>query len=545
MATRWTADNLTHLEGLTPAEIHAELDATLFWLPCAAPAYPFHEEFCDFREHLLSNPRSLRARYPKVGAAVRTWVRLPHTKDLFMASLRMHPCNMTLRNMLAPAGPQLAVPVLARPWAVPGGLVAGARDATTASPNVPDMLSDAVSYGCHACIQALDDIMVLPLDPATISYMSYTECGVSLLMIAQLAFVGHNISEDECNNVIDILRRTNGLGSQLWNRAWYTHFGLPTAGPLVPPLSALNILQDAVMSLPSKSIEMLSEWHEDGSVIAPDPLMAGYMGPSLLYECCKRASIRIAEWLKRHATALGHGYVVHFAVGRMALGKGPWHAIVRNPAGIQLFDWFVSQGAPGAPFAADAPPWVRSNMTDESPMFDAISLDRPVLVEKFANYHPPIVWLNYPLRPSEFLWALVKTSVESATSLYHVVGVQEFQTHCIGARGSFELAITRLAHYYVLGWYEWNYHFQRDLARLGFITRADARALYADLRRVTSLKMTAVLHYMPRTWFGTAGEKFVKARCAIVGAYFLLRHIRPETRFHVTRWSGRSQDIVE
>jgi len=88
------------------------------------------------------------------------------------------------------------------------------------------------------------------------------------------------------------------------------------------------------------------------------------------------------------------------------LDKDPWHAIVRNPAGVQLFDWFVSQA--GTLFAADGPPWVRSMVTDESPVYDAIDADRPELVEKPANYHPPIVWLNYPSRPSEFLWALVK-----------------------------------------------------------------------------------------------------------------------------------------
>lgn len=156
-----------------------------------------------------------------------------------------------------------------------------------------------------------------------------------------------------------------------------------------------------------------------------------------------------------------------------------------------------------------------------------------------------MVWLNYPSRPSEFLWALVKTSIESAACLHYIVGIQEFQTHCTGARGTLELALTRLAHYYVLGWYEWNHHFTRRLAMFGFITPAEARTIHGQLRRLTTLKMTAILHYMPRAWFGGAGARFVKARCAIVGAYFLLRHIRPSTRFHVMRRSGRSQGLLD
>ncbi|KAJ6103944.1 hypothetical protein N7486_004166 [Penicillium sp. IBT 16267x] len=537
--TTWTPAYLRHLDGLPPRAINLELETTLFWAPGAAAVYPSHEDFCDFREHLLANPRGLRAMYPSLAAQVRVWLELVNTQALFLLSLRMHACNVKLRNMTSP-GPPLAVPVFALAWS-PNTIVPGTALGVPGPPVVPDILTGAIAAGCHECISALVDIDILPLDPAPTTFAAYNECGCSLFMVAILAYMWGRISEDQCNNVIDILTQTNGEGTQLWNRNFYTIYGLPTALPATPPISPWLILQNAVEILPTKSIEMISEWHESSYVGALDPLMFNGLYPSLLYELCGRASIRIAEWLMRHGTSLAHGYSIGEAPWPGILGKNCWHAIVRNPAGVELFDYLVSQM--GTPFAAFAFPSLRCFVTDESPMWDAIEANRPEMVEKFANYHPPNAWVNHPHRCSEFLWALIKTSVESATSLHHVVGIPTFQAFCTGYCGTHELAIEDMANW-VLSWYEWNYHIANVWA---IFDPYRMEGFQAQLRRVATLKMTAVLHYMDRTWFGGPGEAALRARIVAVGpgvgagpgASFLLRHIRPDIRFHVTRRSGR------
>ncbi|KAJ5655457.1 hypothetical protein N7507_007407 [Penicillium longicatenatum] len=492
----WTPAYLRHLDGLAPAAIHSELENTLFWAQGPAVVDPSHEDFCDFRAHLLANPRRIRAMYPNLAAELRVWLGLAYTKGLFLMSLRMHGCEATLRNLTVPAVPGVPVPAppaFAIAWA-PNAVVPADPVGKSAPPHPIDMVSGAIAAGCHDCLSALVDIGILPLDPAN-GHAAFNECGCSLILIAMLHYVWGHISEDECNKVIDVLTWTNGPGSQLWLRSYRTLAGIPAAAPIMTPLSAWYLLQHAVL-LPTKSVERISEWHEDGALAIPDPNMIPAMAPSLLFSLADHASIHIAHWLRRHGVGLAGGYSIAPGPWPGRLAKNSWHALARNPAGAQLFDYFVSQA--GTPFAALAFPNLRCMVTNETPMWDAIAADCPELVEKFANYHPPNVWVNYPNHLSEFLLALAKTNVESATCLHHIIGMPSFQAHFMSYMGTYNLAMEDLAHW-VLDWYNWNYHILMSLAPL---TTDGNRASLAELRRVATLKMTAVFHYVRLDWYG-------------------------------------------
>ncbi|KAJ5938789.1 hypothetical protein N7466_001923 [Penicillium verhagenii] len=513
MPPPFTPAALQALETLPLANIYAQFDHILFGNWHARGWDVEHSEFCAFRQQLLENPRSVRARYPNTYAALRFWMALPATVDLFLENIRWHPNDTTLIPLITGAAGPARITAAMR--AAPTVLEPCDDNGITTSSINPDFVTHAlIGIGCTDCVKALMRWNILPLD----NLLPYTETGCSLFWpLLSRREEGGLLAEEKFDAVMGLLMQLSGPGGQAWKRSYCTIVGIPTIGPYAPPLG--RTVFEMICCLGSaKSLEQLEDWHESHFGGIPDPRIYLCLGPQQYYFMCKKASVRVAEWIRWNSgVALSHGALLWN--NRTILGKNSWHALARNPAGEALFDHFISFR--GTPWRAQISPSQRCMMTDFTPIGDAIRCDRPRLVRKFANHMPLFLWQSYsPRNVPDFLTALVMCTPGSPESWFHVIGNPAFRVWTQWQAGSQHQAISALA-FGVVDWYYWNFMMMTVAALIFALTVGVDRQLenkYRVLREVASKKLAAALHYAPASWFGTPDAARLRTRCQLFEA---------------------------
>ncbi|KAJ5915087.1 hypothetical protein N7454_011199 [Penicillium verhagenii] len=489
-----------------------------------------HEEFCAFRRQLLDNPASVRARYPNTYAALRIWMALPATVDIFLENIRWHPNDTTLIPLITgAAGPARTTVALMN---APTVLEPCNENGITTSSAHPDFVTHAFAVGCTDCIKALMRWNILPLDTA----LPYTETGCSLFWTLLVMKAQNLITEERFDAVMGLLMQLSGPIQQAWKRCYLTAVGVPTAGPLEPALGRRVFEMICLLGSP-KSLEQLADWHESHFQDVADPRIYINIGPTTYYYIAKKASVRVAEWLRWHSgVILAHGALLWN--NRTVLGRNSWHALAFNPAGEDLFDHFISFD--GTPWRAQISPSMRCRLRDVTPIGDAIRADRSRLVGRFSNYMPLFLWTtSSPRVLPDFLTALVMSSPGSPESWFHVIGNPAFRVWIQWKAGSVHRATTSLA-FGVVDWYYWNFMFIMMAASM-FPTVGTNRPLedkLRELRDVASKKLAATLHYAPHSWFSTAASTRLWNRCYVLegGRHtFLTQNITPGIQFRILR----------
>lgn len=165
MATKYTPALLRQLDGLPNAAIELALHANLNEAPLAGTGQVSHDDFCDFRRHILAEPRQLRGRYPNVARAAQSYLATPPIPANFWDALRIFPSPyhvINAINLTIPL-PALVLPMTPQMLVAPAAVApAGMTGLTFAD---PDIISGAIWDGCIDCVHELCKMEILPYAP--------------------------------------------------------------------------------------------------------------------------------------------------------------------------------------------------------------------------------------------------------------------------------------------------------------------------------------------------------------------------------------------
>jgi hypothetical protein len=494
-----------------------------------------HVALCDFRRNFLVNLRAIGRRYPRIRAAIPQF--LGHTvfrNEQIYKALRLYPNNdsadRTARGMpiIAATRGEMISPTVFCPGDVYGAPL---------FPNC-DLISQTIVDGCLECLSTIRDYNFFPIDDAQSVRVCYNTAGSTLFHLAiQLCRAG-NLEEDDFESIMKWLIKVSGSSVGVWDDIYvvpgpfHGAVGIPNL-PLDPPISILqHALEQAWM--PLGVTEDLIVWHM-GSSPVPDPKVAAMLDLWTRWEIIPRVSLNIAVWATLHNASLSQAE--EDAVKQY---DTCWHAICYNRNGDILFDYFKSLA--NGPHAAARLPSSPSLLSFETPLRVAVWMNRPDLVERFCNFHPPPGYIIYnPGDVTDVDYIIRSREPNSPECLNHIMSMPSLLPWLASTFGGPDNAIMAIARL-VFSWFA---VLEEALNSLPLTpgTLANYTPAMQYLRQLAARKMCAVLtHARPQSFqnpITARGWRRIRRLGGRPSRRFLQRLIRPGIAFHPFRAIGR------